>query len=242
MIRLSFAAALFSLVLATTSLAQDAGIDPEKWIRESEATLDRTNGYTAIFHKQEVVNNKTLARETILLKFRKPFKVYMKWIKEPFKGREILYVDGWNNNRLKAHESGVIGLLTVNLDPKGSLAMKGNRHPVTDLGLANVTRKIGFNLRKGVKNGEFDLKELGDETVYGRKTTKLEAIYPKDKSKGYYCYRAVLNLDCEYKVPIKIQIFDWNDRLVESYGYENLKFDVGLTDADFDPDNPDYRF
>ena len=51
-----------------------------------------------------------------------------------------------------------------------------------------------------------------------------------------------MNLDCELKVPIKIQIFDWDDRLVESYGYENLKLDAGLTDSDFDPNNSDYKF
>jgi outer membrane lipoprotein-sorting protein len=242
LMRLLLTAALLNLVLISTSQAQEGRVDPEKWVHESEAALAGAESYTAIFHKQEVVNNKTLAGETILLKFRKPFKVYMKWIKEPYKGREILYVDGWNGNRLRAHESGVLGLFTVNLDPKGSMAMKGNRHPVTDLGLANVTRKIGHNLRKGLKNGEVELKDLGNETVYGRKTTKIEAIYPRDKSKGYYCYRAVLNLDCELKVPIKIQIFDWDDKMVESYGYENLKLGAGLTDSDFDPKNPDYKF
>ena len=44
------------------------------------------------------------------------------------------------------------------------------------------------------------------------------------------------------KVPVKIQIFDWDDKLAEFYGYENLKFNAGLTDADFDPENPEYKF
>ena len=70
----------------------------------------------------------------------------------------------------------------------------------------------------------------------------MEAIYPREKEKGYYCYRAVLNLDFEMKVPVKIQIFDWDDNLVESYLYENLKLNAGLTDADFDPKNPEYHF
>lgn len=43
-------------------------------------------------------------------------------------------------------------------------------------------------------------------------------------------------------MPIKIQIFDWSNRLVECYGFEDLKLNPGLTDRDFDPKNPKYQF
>ncbi len=59
---------------------------------------------------------------------------------------------------------------------------------------------------------------------------------------GYYCYRAVINLDMESKIPIKVRIYDWDGLLVEDYGYENLKLDAALTDTDFNPNNPEYRF
>jgi outer membrane lipoprotein-sorting protein len=237
----AYGAIALSILLSATALAQEKA-DPEKWVRESEAALAKVDNYTATFYKQERVKGKLLEKETIFLKFKKPFKVYMKWIKEPFKGRETLFVEGWNENQLRAHEGGILGIVTANLDPNGSMAMGGNRHPITDSGLEKLVKKIGVNLRKGIKNNEFELIEHGEEIVYGRKTTKVEALYPKDKSKGYYSYRSILNLDFEMKVPIKIQIFDWDDKLVESYGYENLKFNVGLTDSDFDPENPEYKF
>ena len=59
---------------------------------------------------------------------------------------------------------------------------------------------------------------------------------PKDAAKGYYCYRCIVNLDLETKMPIKTRIFDWDNRLVECYGYERL------SDKDFDPKNPEYHF
>jgi len=52
----------------------------------------------------------------------------------------------------------------------------------------------------------------------------------------------VLNLDLERKVPIKIQLYDWENNLIENYGYEDLRFNADLTDADFSPKNPEYRF
>jgi outer membrane lipoprotein-sorting protein len=70
----------------------------------------------------------------------------------------------------------------------------------------------------------------------------VEVLFERDRTKGYYGYRVVINLDEEKKVPIKIQIYDSGDQLVESYGYENLNLNAGLTDDDFDPKNPECRF
>ena len=121
-------------------------------------------------------------------------------------------------------------------------AMRGNRHPVTDTGIGHLIKIIGENMRRRIKAGEFNLLERGEETVYRRKTRKVEVLFERDRTKGYYGYRVIVNLDEEKKVPIKIQIYDWDDQLVESYGYENLDLNAGLMDADFDPKNPKYRF
>ena len=51
-----------------------------------------------------------------------------------------------------------------------------------------------------------------------------------------------MDFDLESKLPIQIAIYDAEDRLTEKYGYEHLQLNVGLTDLDFEPTNPDYRF
>ena len=222
------ALALFITVAVAASGSTQEKIDPEKWVQQAEETYDQLDSYTAIFHKQERVNGKLLEEETIFLKFKKPFKVYMKWIKEPYKGREVLYVEGWNENQIKAHEGGITGIVTLNLNPGSFMAMRGNRHPVTDSGIGHLIKIIGENIRRRMKAGEFNLLERGEETVYRRKTRKVEVIFERDRTKGYYVYRVIVNLDEEKKVPIKIQIYDWDDQLVESYGYENLDSTQGL--------------
>jgi hypothetical protein len=120
--------------------------------------------------------------------------------------------------------------------------MRGNRHPVTDTGIGHLIKIIGENIRRRMKAGEFKRLERGAETFCRRKTRKVEVLFERDRTKGYYGYRVIVNLDEEKKVPIKIQIYDWDDHLVESYGYENLDLNAGLMDADFDPKNPKYRF
>jgi outer membrane lipoprotein-sorting protein len=233
------------LVLCTGAVlasAADTPIDLEDIFRRSERVLDGVDNYTAVFHKQERVKGKLLPAETIAVKFKKPFRVYMKWVAEPHKGRETIFVDGANKNRLKAHEGGLLGVVTVNLDPNGDQAMKGNRHPITDSGLEKLVAKLAVNVRLGQSKGELVVRDGGEETVYGRKTTRLEGVFPKEKAATYYCHRAVVNIDSELKVPIKVQIFDATDALVEMYGYEDLRLNAGLTDKDFDPANAAYGF
>jgi hypothetical protein len=232
---------LLIVVLSTKAKAGERG-DPEEWIRAAETALGQVENYMAIFHKQERVEGKLMEEETVLFKFKRPFKVYMKWIKGPYNGRELLYVEGWNNNRMMVRDSGITGMITVNLDPNGSLAMKGNRHPVTDSGLDHLVKLVGDHMRRGIKDNEIEFKKMGEEVLYGRRTERVEILSPRNTAKTYYCYRATLNLDLEKKVPIKVQIYDWGNNLLEDYGYEDLRFNVGLSDADFSPKNPEYRF
>jgi hypothetical protein len=211
------------------------------WLEQTEGALTNVGNYTAVFHRIEFVDGKLIPEETTFLKFKRPFKIYMTWIK-PSEGQESLYVAGANNNKIRAHGSGLVGLITVNLDPTGAQAMENSRHAITEAGLHNLVRKIASNMHRALRSVELVSKDHGEQTVYGRKTRELEGILPKDASKDYYCYRCVVNMDLETKMPIRTQIFDWENRLVECYGYEKLKLNPGLSDKDFDPKNSEYHF
>jgi outer membrane lipoprotein-sorting protein len=232
---------LFILLLPLVCRGQERN-GPEDWLRQAEVCLDKTESYTAIFHKQERVKGWLKTEEIAYLKFKKPFKVYMKWIEDPGKGREILYVDGWNDNRILVRDPGFLGVFIMNLRPQGHIAMKGSRHPITEVGLEHLVKMFGDNIRKGLRSREFECRRGKEGTVYGRRIQSLELIFPRDHRNGYYCYRCIISLDIEKRVPIRVQVFDWEDRLIEDYGYEDLTFNAGLTDADFDPRNPKYKF
>jgi hypothetical protein len=234
--------ALIVITAAAVASGRQAGTEPGIWVANLEKSYAAIDSYTAIFHKQERIDGELREEETISLKFKKPFKVYMKWIKAPHKGREALYAEGSNKNQVRVHEAGILGLVTVNLDPNGRQAMQGNRHPITDTGLGNLVKVLGENVIKGLAAGELEFKDYGEDIVYGRKTQKIKLVLPKVKAKDYYCCRAVIHVDLEATVPIKVQIFDRDDLLIENYGFENLNLKAGLTDADFDPRNPAYKF
>ena len=58
----------------------------------------------------------------------------------------------------------------------------------------------------------------------------------------YYAARGSVWVAPESLLPTRIEIFDANDKLYERYVYAEVRLNPGLTDADFDPENPDYRF
>jgi hypothetical protein len=217
--------------------------DPEEWLREAEAAHDRVTSYTAIMHKQQRVEGELLPEETIFLKCKeKPFSLYLKWVKAPYKGSELLYVTGWNENRIRAHRGGILRLVTRNLDPEDPGLLAGNLRPVTSTGIGYLLETVAINIRKAIKAGELTFFGRGQERVYGRNTQILEVEFPKEKAKDYDGHRFVINQDVESKILVRIRVYDRDDQLTENYAYENLDLGARLGDADFDPKNPQYRF
>lgn len=58
----------------------------------------------------------------------------------------------------------------------------------------------------------------------------------------YYSARGSVWVSPETLLPTQIDIFDAEERLYERYVYRDVQLNLGLTDLDFDPKNPDYRF
>lgn len=51
----------------------------------------------------------------------------------------------------------------------------------------------------------------------------------------YYAPRAMMWISESFNLPVKLQMFDDEQRLYESYSNTDLRIDVGLSDEDFDP-------
>ena len=225
------------LLLCVNALAAE----PLDILKGMAPAYARVQDYTATFTKQERVKGEVLPEEKIQYKFRKPFMVYMKWMLGPHEGREALYVQGRNKNKVVGHEGGFIGFVTVNMVPTGSLAMKGNRHPITDSGIGRLVEIIMTDIKiasgRGFKDADVEL--AGEEAVEGRKAWHITA---KTTGKGYYAGKLDVWVDKIYGLPVKVKVYGLNGELLESYAYTDLKLNSGLTDVEFDRDNPEYRF
>jgi len=236
-------------------------IDPA--LLEARAGLkqirDNVDDYTATIVKRERVNGKLGEIQYMFAKIRNrkenadgsiktPFSVYLKFLEpQSVKGREVIWVEGRNGNKLIAHEGGLLNLGSVYLNPDGFLAMIGNRYPISKIGMENLVAEL---IAKGEAQrafGECEVKFYKGAKVDGRVCRMIEVVHPTPRP-HFDFYRARIFIDDELNVPIRYAAWSWPEKpdgepvLLEEYTYRNVELNVGLTDEDFDPEHEDYRF
>ncbi|MCC7086276.1 MAG: DUF1571 domain-containing protein [Pirellulales bacterium] len=223
-----------------------------EFARRVQANIqEQIRDYTAVVLKQERILGKLGPLEVCFVKIReRPFSAYMKFLApQGLKGQEALYVAGANDGKMFAHAgSGIRALVgTVQIPPTGPIAMLGQRYPMTELGIANLTRRL-------IEVGDHD-KQYGecyvwmdeDAKVGNRPCTSITVMHPF-KRPAFIYYIARIFVDREWMVPIHYEAYEWPDTpggppvLLERYTYTHLKLNPGLTDVDFDPHNPQYNF
>jgi hypothetical protein len=283
-------APILALVLFLAGEPATPRYDPDAFAaleRMQQATAGLRD-YTMRLVKRELRGSVLSPEETIAIKWQRPQRIYLHELLGPRDGQEVLYVPGWNKNRIRVH-NGTFPDFTMNLNPYGSLAMAHSHHPVPEVSLVHLTDLVLDNVRRARAKDVGTLTVAGHETLFGRATVKLEATAPPTgktptlekgetlwdiaKATGqsmyvilhanrarkwhqadhpergdsvivpdYYAGRLVVWIDEERQFPLQIDLYDHEGNLYEHYEHHDLKVNVGLTDADFDPKNPAYRF
>ena len=213
-------------------------------ISQSVERYKSIQDYRCIFQKRQRIRGGLQAPQRIVLKFKKPMNIYMKWVSRPHDGQEILYSPPRYGGKALAHPGGWKGSLmpSVPIDVDGYWVMRDNIHPINHVGLGHLLGMFEKNSQQAAAENASTLIDRGKDMVGTRPASVIEAVLPPEKRKGYYCYRCIVWFDENSRLPIKIQVYDWNNNLSEEYVYENLEINVGLGDKDFDRRNPDYRF
>ncbi len=219
-------------------------------LTDTSRRIDRMQGYTATFKKQERIEGRLYPEQTLAMKVRQqPFAIYFKFL-SPKAGKEIVYAEGHHDNKVIAHEGDWTRRLVprLKIDPNSALALANSRHPVTDAGLSKLAHKL-IAFRK------LDLEDPDAETILDR-TTGADGR-PRLRSVHLHKYenpsRPYIKVEVLYDpatgFPLQISSYDWpksgeqgTPLLAERYTYENLAIDAPLTAIDFDPANPNYEF
>jgi len=206
--------------------------------------------YTATLVKRERVEGKLGDPEYIFTKVRhEPFSVYMYFLKpDDFAGREVIYVHGANNGNILVHEAKGAGRLlgTIELNPTSALAMRGQRYPITEVGIMNLTKRLIDVAENDRQFGECDVR-MEESKINDRKCTMLQVVHPNPR-KNFLFHVARVFMDDESNIPIRYESYDWPEKaggtpvLIEEYTYLNMKLNNNLTDEDFSPKNPKYNY
>ena len=228
------------------------------------AMNENLDDYKARFVKQEIDTSGVLTEETeIQLKVQTrlrgddddaPMRVYLHFLSpESVKGREVIWAADMHDGKLVAHEGGLLGFTTVHLDPTGFLAMRGQRYPIYEIGMVRLVEKLIERGEKDLGNPDITVTitddfEL-DEVV--AKLIQVRRAKPSGAEDDFSLAEIVI--DPERQLILRYRSYGWPSTdaegeesevvpLQESYTYHDIKVNVGLTEEDFNPSNPEYRY
>jgi len=209
----------------------------------------RDAAYT--FVKRETVGGKLTDHEAMFMKVRnEPLSIYVYTLgpKQP-KGQEAIYVAGRNDGKVLVHVTGIrhklIGMLS--LAPDAPEIMEGNRYSITSGGYVNMLTKIVHLYQQEMAEGVSEVQVIPGAKVDGRLCTCVQVSHPHP-GRNFAFQMTRMFYDDATGLPLRWEAYDFPQQpgqapqLAEEYTYRNVQLNVGLTDADFDPNNPQYAY
>jgi hypothetical protein len=246
------------LALLTPRAADPTGAGAEhplapviRWADDALLQMQALRDYSSTFTKREFVDGRLQEQQVMYVKVRQhPFSVYLQFLApNDVRGQEALYIVGRNGGNLLAHPVGIKQALvgTISIAPDSETAMEGNRHPITDFGVRRLMETYREGALVDAQYGECDVQIIENARVNNRPCVCIDVTHPQPR-KEFRFHRCRLYVDQQWNLPVRYECYDWAKRpgeapqLVEEYTYQGLRLNVGLSDADFDSNNPQYRF
>jgi len=202
----------------------------------------RFTDYTCTFFKQEKISGQLGQEQRIAVKFREaPYSVAMKWIENPPRGDRVLFVEGKYGNQMLVRPSNAFLRALVGgsvlRKPDGEEAMESTLRPVNSFGFRRSTQSLLAVYRKARQAGDLEEAFGGFAKVADRDAIVLVRYLPAKKD--YPAHKTLVYIDLEFLVPVCVESYDWDGKLISRYIYEGMKFNVALTDEDFLPEAND---
>ena len=125
--------------------------------------------------------------------------------------------------------------------------MSGNRYPITEFGIKRLIERMILLGERELQHQECEV-EIRDHVNFTDHVCQCIEVKHPIKREHFEYHLVRIYIDNELRVPIRFESYDWPQAgsddpvLMEEYTYRNLKLNVGLTEADFQRDNPAYGF
>ncbi len=198
---------------------------------------DSLSDYKTRFLKTEKVKGALGPTEQIYLKFEKSFKIYMRWLNTDKEGVEVVYERGKNKGKLAVHKPGLLfGLAPVIfLDQNSPWVREGSAsYNIEDAGIGSFLYDFTEQVIKASRENKLRADYLGKATEEGLSGERAEVTFIDSKpDSGYLAYRVRILFDGITNLPVKMELFDWQNEPMGIYTYKDLQFNLGEEDAEF---------
>ncbi|MEM9364621.1 MAG: DUF1571 domain-containing protein [Planctomycetota bacterium] len=174
---------------------------------------------------------------------------YAKFLKpSSVAGREVLFVDGQMRNRMLVRRGGPrLPNLTLKVKLDSPFAAKESNHTIANTGFRFLLRELVKRLETEVERERCEVRFYADAAIGKRACDHIEVRQPKRAPDLDYQLARVY-VDREWNLPLYFSSYGWpvegeeKPVLIEEYAFTQVQLNAGLTAADFDRGNPDYRF
>lgn len=220
---------------------------PLRLVQQSLSRLDSVAGYECQFVKQEIVGERVVSQKLRMKLRHEPFSVYL-YFEDYRPGREVIYVQGQNDNNLVIHEAGVLSLAgTLQRSPEHADVKAENRHPITELGLRKLAEALIRQWTMESRYSETDVKYFRDARLGSMTCNVIESSHPTPR-RQFPFQKTRVWIDQKTNLVVRLQQYafpadpDAPAALVEDYSYLAVRISNKLADIDFDVRNPAYSY
>lgn len=235
-----------------SKLEGQAAIDfCRKLLVDAQHNLAGVETISAVFHKQERINDKLQPLNVMDLRVRRsPLSIYMQW-QNPDKGQQIIWREGAHDGKILVSPAGwkrkLVPMVKIATDDEEALAV--SRRPVTNIGIWHFTERLTDLFEKELlKDPAVQVRMSEGHEISGRPCYQFAFEHPSPSSTVKF-KQVLIFVDKVLGVPVACENYFWPEagskesaQLEESYLYRDLTFNVDLTDADFDHKNPVLKF
>jgi outer membrane lipoprotein-sorting protein len=192
--------------------------------------------------KAEVWREGGSQRAQATFKFRKPFDLYLQWDRVGSGIQEVLFRQGWNDNRVRIRTSLWGVPLIGDIDPEGKPVQWGGRSLVAEFGIHRLVERLQEQLLRGWLRGELHTQFLGVQSHDNRPCYVLAFDFPAGPGRDYASARIVTTWDVAERLLVKYETFQAHGGGYERQEFYGTQLNVALPDRDFDAANPTYGF
>ena len=223
---------IFWLFIPALSMASEP-VSTADVLKKTIAAYAKLSDYICVLHRKEYINGSVKVQPDIRFKFMKPGSYSMRWDGDLIE--KSVYVAGKNDNDMLVRGAGIFSFIRLAVDP--DLALKYGRHTIIEADIGRILRIFEQTYDKARNDPDATIHYEREESVDGRQTWRYRVILPPGR--GYYGHLININIDQALYLPIRIEVFGWNNEFLELYSYSDLTPNTGLSDADFDIRKPD---
>lgn len=227
--RLRSAVVGLAVLLAPALHADPQLID--RLLGQGRATYNNLKTYSALLDRTELLGRKVRRQTGIILRFRKPKTIYIRFTTGPDAGTEALWDPERLGNQMAVRRKVGGVFVPMRMDPMTPVRTGQERHPIHESDLGHLLGLLESHVKLHRSTGQGSITYEGEQTFDGRKTHRFSATFPQDQR--FYAGRVIVDLDQATGLPLRVESYGWDGDLWEIYEYRQFRLNPDLSDSDF---------